>query len=111
MQLLIKKRAGKLYSSKGTNEEEFVKILATRSYAHLRCVFEEYKTVAGKDLSESVSSEFSGDIKNGLKTIVACIKNRQEYFANTLYKAMKVSSIYGICLKLSLNLNYSSKKF
>ena len=76
----------------GTNEEEFVKILATRSYAHLRCVFEEYKAFSGgKDLSDSVSSEFSGDIKNGLKTIVACIKNRQEHFAKTLHKAMKVN--------------------
>ena len=75
----------------GTDEEEFCRILATRSYSHLRCVFKEYEKVAGKDILASIDSEFSGDVKNGLKTIIKCISDRQEYFAKTLYKAMKVN--------------------
>ena len=73
----------------GTDEEEFNLVLATRSFAHLRAMFEEYKKLANKDLSESVSSEMSGNFKSGLKTIIKCVCCRSNYFAEVLYKSMK----------------------
>lgn len=32
-------------------------------------MFEEYKKIAGKDIEDSIKSEFSGDIKNSLVTV------------------------------------------
>ena len=53
----------------GTDESQFNKILASRSFPQLRATFEEYKKISKKDLEEVLKSEFSGDILSGLKTI------------------------------------------
>ena len=44
-------------------------ILVSRSYAHLRAVFEAYKKIAGKDIEDSLKSEMSGDLLNGMLSI------------------------------------------
>lgn len=44
-------------------------ILCQRSFPHLRAVFEEYKSLSGKDMEDVIKSEFSGDIKNGFITV------------------------------------------
>lgn len=46
-----------------TDESQFNRILAARSYAHLRAVFDEYPKVSGYDIERSIDREFSGDIK------------------------------------------------
>ena len=53
----------------GTDESQFNKILATRSFPQLRATFEEYKKISKKDIEEVLKSEFSGDILSGMKTI------------------------------------------
>ena len=53
----------------GTEESVFNSILVTRSYQHLRKVFQEYERLSGKDLEESIKSEFSGNVKDGLLAI------------------------------------------
>ena len=58
--------------------------MCTRSFAHLRAVFDEYKNVSKKDIEDAIKSEFSGDIKNSLlalgKSHCACqIKKALEY--------------------------------
>ena len=53
----------------GTDESQFNKVLASRSFPQLRATFEEYKKISKKDMEEVIKSEFSGDILSGLKTI------------------------------------------
>ena len=53
----------------GTDESRFNVILVSRSYAHLRAVFEAYKKIAGKDIEDSLKSEMSGDLLNGMLSI------------------------------------------
>lgn len=73
----------------GTDSSTFNSVMVTRSYPHLRAMFDEYQSVAGKSLEDSITSETSGDFRNGLLALVQCIRNKQAYFANVLYKSMK----------------------
>ncbi|XP_074652698.1 uncharacterized protein LOC141907047 [Tubulanus polymorphus] len=73
----------------GTDESQFNVILMSKSYPHLRAVFEEYKTISKKNIEEAIESEMSGDLKTGMLTVVRCIKYKPSYFAQALHKAMK----------------------
>ena len=73
----------------GTDESEFVKILASRSFNQLRATFEEYSTLCGKDIEESIKSEMSGSLESAFKAVVRSIRNRPAYFARQLNKCMK----------------------
>ncbi|BFZ22448.1 hypothetical protein BsWGS_25488 [Bradybaena similaris] len=73
----------------GTDESQFNKILVSRSFPQLRATFEEYKKISKKDIEDVLTSEFSGDILSGLKTIVRCVKNRFHHFARQLQKTVK----------------------
>lgn len=44
-------------------------MLCSRSYPQLRATFDKYKAVAKKDISESIESEMSGDLKEGFLAI------------------------------------------
>lgn len=43
--------------------------MVTRSYQHLRQLFIEYEKISGKDIEDSIKSEFSGSIEKGLLAI------------------------------------------
>nr|KAF6322032.1 annexin A7 [Pipistrellus kuhlii] len=73
----------------GTDESCFNMILATRSFPQLRATMEAYSRVANRDLLSSVGREFSGNVESGLKAILQCALNRQAFFAERLYCAMK----------------------
>jgi len=73
----------------GTDEGEFNAILCTRSYAHLRAVFEHYHKAHGKDIEKVIKSEFSGWTKKALRAIVRCARNKPAFFARRMHKAMK----------------------
>ena len=53
----------------GTDESVFNKIFCVRSYPQLLAVFDEYKSIAGKEIEESLESELSGDLKRGMLAI------------------------------------------
>ena len=55
----------------GTDESKFNQILCLRSFEHLRVVFDEYNTLSKRTIEKAISSEMSGDIKNGLLAIGA----------------------------------------
>lgn len=73
----------------GTDESRFNVILASRSFAHLKIVFDEYSKICKYDIEQSISREMSGDLKEGMLTIVKCVRDKSGYFAEALYKSMK----------------------
>lgn len=73
----------------GTDEEKFITILGTRSYAHLRKVFDKYMTISGYQIEESIGRETSGHLEKLLLGVVKCARSIPRYFAETLYQAMK----------------------
>ena len=73
----------------GTEESVFNRIICTRSFAHLRAVFEAYKSFSKKDIEDALKSEMSGDVLRGFLAVVRCIRNKHGYFALALYKSMK----------------------
>ncbi|XP_020495085.2 annexin A6 isoform X1 [Labrus bergylta] len=70
-------------------EMKFMSILCTRSFPHLRRVFQEFVKCSNKDIEQIIKKEMSGDIKNAFYAIVCSVKNQPSYFADRLYKAMK----------------------
>jgi annexin A7/11 len=75
----------------GTDESAFNRILCAQSMEQLQLVFEEYHRATGKSIEQAVKSEMSGDLESGFLAVVLCMKDRPEYFADRLYKSMKVS--------------------
>lgn len=73
----------------GTDESIFNAILITRSYQQLRQVFAAYESLTGKDVEETIKSEFSGSVEKGLLAIVRCVKSKVGFFAERLYHSMK----------------------
>ncbi|KAG5450042.1 Annexin A11 [Clonorchis sinensis] len=73
----------------GTDESTFNKILASRSFPHLRAVFDEYSKVSRKDIEQALKSEMSADLLRSMLAVVRCIRNKPKYFAYALKNAMK----------------------
>ncbi|XP_046420578.1 annexin B9-like isoform X1 [Neodiprion fabricii] len=73
----------------GTDESVFNQILVSRSIPQLQQIFAEYERIASHEIENAIKSEFSGDIEDGLLTIVRCVKNRPAFFAKQLYKSMR----------------------
>lgn len=73
----------------GTDESAFNAILATRSYAHLKAVFDEYEKISKKKIEGALVSEMSGDLLDAYLALVGCVRSRHDYFAGQLHRAMK----------------------
>ncbi|GFY76466.1 annexin A7 [Trichonephila inaurata madagascariensis] len=74
----------------GTDESAFNAILVSESFQQLAHTFYEYQKLAGHTVAEAIDKEMSGDLKQGFLAIAKCVENRPFYFAEKLYKAMKV---------------------
>jgi annexin A7/11 len=72
-----------------TDSSTFNKILNIRSRAQLIATFKEYRKISSYDITRSIEHSCSGDVKNGYKAVVQCIKDRPTYFAERLYRSMK----------------------
>ncbi len=72
----------------GTDEAIFNKIFALRSPEEIRLIAQIYQNSAGKPLEKAIKDEFSGDIKDLLRTIVRNFVNPHEYFATRIHEAV-----------------------
>ncbi len=76
----------------------FNAILATRSYSHLRAVFDEYKKISSKTMEQAISSEMSGDLERGYLAIGnACIYYYCRNLFAASYKYMYVCCACDVC--------------
>lgn len=73
----------------GTDEETFIRIFALRNSHHLRKMNQLYIEQKGSSLLDVVESEFSGDMKVLLMTILHSHINPADYYATRIYKACK----------------------
>eukprot|EP00999_Lentomonas_sp_LEN2_P002942 NODE_801_length_1184_cov_89.406812_g760_i0.p1 GENE.NODE_801_length_1184_cov_89.406812_g760_i0~~NODE_801_length_1184_cov_89.406812_g760_i0.p1 ORF type:complete len:377 (-),score=97.64 NODE_801_length_1184_cov_89.406812_g760_i0:52-1074(-) len=75
----------------GTNEAQFINILAYRSRAHLELVFKAYPETNSKKetIEDAIKAETSGDFRDALLAVVYCVTNPAGYFATKLYNSMK----------------------
>ncbi|XP_071540722.1 LOW QUALITY PROTEIN: annexin-B12-like [Panulirus ornatus] len=71
-----------------TDEEEFIRILNTRSFPQLQETFEEYQRLAGAPIEDALSEEFNGDMKNGLLAIVQRVRDPLGFYAERLNQTM-----------------------
>lgn len=72
----------------GTDEDEFIRILCTRSFPQLKATCECYAQLDDKGLKKRIKKEMSGKLEKCLVTIVKCAQNRPEYFAELLHDSM-----------------------
>lgn len=73
----------------GTDEAMFNKIFALSSAADMfRMISQYYEQQSGKSLLKAVDSEFSGDIKTLLYTVVQGLLNPSEYYANRVHSVV-----------------------
>ncbi|XP_030049733.1 annexin A1 [Microcaecilia unicolor] len=76
---------------KGTDVAVFIDILTSRSFPHLRKVFQNYGKYSKHDVNKALDLELKGDIENCLISIVKCAVSKPTFFAEKLYLAMKGS--------------------
>ena len=72
----------------GTDENTFIRVFATRSAADLVLINQYYRANAGKGLLGAIDSEFSGDTKELLDTIVRAQVDRPGYFADRIHESV-----------------------
>lgn len=51
-------------------------ILCTRSYPHLRRVFQEFVKMTNYDVEHTIKKEMSGDVRDVFVAIVQSVKNK-----------------------------------
>ncbi|EHA99839.1 Annexin A1 [Heterocephalus glaber] len=74
---------------KGTDVNVFNTILTTRSYSHLRRVFQKYTKYSEHDMNKALDLELKGDIEKCLTAIVKCATSKPAFFAEKLHQAIK----------------------
>ena len=73
----------------GTDEATYGRIFTTRSPAELALINQYYKQNTGKGLLTAIDSEFSGDTKDLLNTIVRANIYPQGFYAKNIYDSIK----------------------
>ncbi|EDV27661.1 Annexin A6 [Trichoplax sp. H2] len=74
----------------GTDESTFTEIIGTRNFRQLRLIFDEYIKTAQMKIEKSLQREMSGDLLQGLLTLVQVARDRGEYFAEKIKAATGV---------------------
>ena len=72
----------------GTDEATFIRIFGTRSPADLALINQNYRQHAGKGLLGAIDSEFSGDTKDLLDTIVRSNVDPYGFYAGKIHESV-----------------------
>ena len=87
------KLAKELYESGekkwGTGDSIFNKIFSLRSPMEIACISRAYHKITGHTILQAINSEFSGDIKKLLTSVVYAVISPSEFFATKVNKAIK----------------------
>ncbi|OQV25456.1 Annexin A4 [Hypsibius exemplaris] len=73
----------------GTDESTFITIFSLRSLAHLKVVFDEFNRLTSTNIEKVIKEEMSGNFESSFLAIAKIVNNKNAYFAELLYKAMK----------------------
>ncbi|XP_021951892.1 annexin B10 [Folsomia candida] len=88
-----RKRAETLFVAErnawSTERKIFMRLLTHEPVEQLRVIFDEYRRMSGQSMQEAIQTEFSGDLRNAMLTIVKSAINRAQYYAEKLESAMK----------------------
>jgi len=84
-QTLFEAGEGKL----GTDEDEFQRILVSKSPAHIKAVVEAYEKISERSLEDAVKGELSGNAQDAYLSILSFFCHPIVHFANLLNSAMK----------------------
>jgi hypothetical protein len=101
----------------GTDEATFTRIFATRSPAELALINQYYKQHAGKGLLGAINSEFSGDTKELLDTIVRSNVDPYGYYAGRIHDSVSGLGtndsrlIRNICARHAVDLPYIKQAY
>ncbi|EDL75995.1 similar to annexin A10 protein (predicted), isoform CRA_c [Rattus norvegicus] len=63
-------------------------ILCNKSYPQLWLIFQEFQTISGQDLVDTISDCYDGYFQELLIAIVRCVQDKPSYFAYKLYRAI-----------------------
>lgn len=72
----------------GTDESTFNMVLCQRNYFQLQLIFDEYETLSGLDIEDTIKNEFSGDSESAFLAIVRSVRNTPKFFARCLHDAI-----------------------
>lgn len=67
------------------DENVFIEVLTTTSFAQLTSVFAIFSDIYGKDIVAVVEPRSKGSMKQLLLTMIKCCRNRSRYFAERLH--------------------------
>ena len=101
----------------GTDEATFTRIFATRSPAELALINQYYKQHAGKGLLGAIDSEFSGDTKDLLDTIVRSNVDPYGFYAGRIHDSVSGLGtndsrlIRNICARHAVDLPYIKQAY
>ena len=101
----------------GTDENTFIRIFSTRSPAELGLINQYYKQNANKGLLGAINSEFSGDTKDLLDTIVRANVYPHGYYAKNIYDSVKGAGtndsklIRNVCARHGVDLPYIKQAY
>lgn len=73
----------------GTDKGTFNTIFATRSFPHLRQVFQEYQHLAKHSMEEAIKKEMTGDYQKAFLDLITMVKDSGLYFAKRIEDAVK----------------------
>ena len=101
----------------GTDEATFTRIFATRSPAELALINQYYKQHTGKGLLGAIDSEFSGDTKDLLDTVVRANVDPYGYYAGRIHDSVSglgtndLRLIRNVCARHAVDLPYIKQAY
>ena len=101
----------------GTDEATFTRIFSTRSPDELALINQYYKQSAGKGLLGAIDSEFSGDEKDLLNTVVRANVYPSGFYAKNIYDSIKGAGtndsklIRNVCARHAVDLPYIKQAY